>query len=212
MKISTNAFLLTIKGFNSKGWKNDAVSFIGEALELLNINIGFKKEVKKIKITDHHVALPASPINIINIQYEDLNKKLYDITLNNFNNFVNLCTDRTCYPEYTAQINGIILLLSDSLKDGCIVFTFYDIERDKDNNPLIPDEPHTINALRWYVIYQLLVNGYEHITIKDWREAFQMWEMLTPRAINNANPITVNTVKSIANVWLNLNDQNLLDS
>lgn len=51
--------------------------------------------------------------------------------------------------------------------------------------PYIIDSEKYLQAIEWYCIYNLLLQGYTHPTIKDWREAFQMWENLYPQALNN---------------------------
>lgn len=51
-------------------WVNDAVEWIGEALEFIGYHTGLEKQAKEVTIKDHRALLPCELVDITQVEYE----------------------------------------------------------------------------------------------------------------------------------------------
>ncbi len=198
--VSIKTLLSYIKGsfnFNDDAWKTDCIEYIGWGLEFLGSSPFFEKTHKNIEIKSYRGALPTNLNTIIEIQY--CGQKL---SLNRSNDFLDSYGSNVNYYDgESAQLNPN--WIHTSFETGTVTIFYFKLPTDDEGFPLIPDNPKVFEALNWWVIYKLLTGGHKHHTIKDWKEAYQMWNSLYPQAQNAAKISTPMEKIQIAEWYLN---------
>jgi hypothetical protein len=98
---------------------------------------------------------------------------------------------------YNIQNNAIIT----SFEEGEIYVIANSMFVDSDGFPLILDTFKYKEAVEWYCLYKMLLKGYKHPVIKDWKEAYQLWEKYRGQAANEAKMPTLDQMEDFRNMW-----------
>lgn len=76
--------------------------------------------------------------------------------------------------------------IKTSFSSGEVNISYLALPVDSEGFPLIPDEYNCREALVWFIIYKLILGGYDHKVIK-FNDAFSMWEKYCIQARSYAN-------------------------
>lgn len=93
----------------------------------------------------------------------------------------NLRTTQITPGSYYYNLNADYVVTS--FTDGLIKLHYIGYALDKDQMPMIVDDPDYIKALEWYCFSNMLLKGYKHVEV-GYKDAFAMWEMYRLRAEN----------------------------
>lgn len=207
--ISVKSILLSIQETfeftESSAWQNKAIEHIGRGIEIIGTSTAMTRKAVTKKVLNGRVSLPCLMQALMHIEYEGA-----EVPLNNFSNFKNDCvTGNVVHPYVTAQVNpGYIFF---NLNDDSEVTIFYlSIPLDDDGFPLIVDNAFVLEALEWFVIYKLLLAGFKHHTITNYMEAYNMWNMLYPRAQNSLKELDLPHASRFMDMWTDSLTPNLL--
>lgn len=85
--------------------------------------------------------------------------------------------------DYYEIVPGYI---KTSFKSGTINMGYLALPVDSEGYPLIPDEYNCREALVWFIIYKLIMGGYDHKVLKL-MDAYSMWEKYCMQARSFAN-------------------------
>jgi hypothetical protein len=193
--VSTQTIILAVqRTFKPKDnfWKNDAVQFIGEAIQAIRTHLPMEKKAKQVKVESRRARIPCDAQDI----------RL--ITCNGINIPVSL--DSTIYDLEDAHplnsgyaINkGYIIC---PFVTGSIVVHYVAIPKDDKGFPLIVDEFNYREAVKWWVMTSMLASGYEH-PVFNYKDAFTQWNDYMTKAQNDCKmPSNVGELQNFANMW-----------
>jgi hypothetical protein len=167
-------------GFSGNNWINDALVEVPNAIAIIGTSVPLVPVSKSVTIAEHKGSIPCDLESLLFITYYDnwLPIKKNGALLDRYK-----C--ESC-PEDSNNF-GILTpnTIQTSFKEGTVVFHYYSIPLDSEGMPMILDNVRYVEAIQWWVIYKLMLQGYQHRSIKDWREAYQMWQSLYPQAQND---------------------------
>lgn len=197
--------------FNDDNWKLDSIEFIGQGLAIIGCDS--KTLEKKVtneegldNVENYRVALPTDMNNILAVEVD-----CRELPILNSTTLIRDCKCCISNEDYDGYGELSSTYLHTSFETGSVKIHYYSIPLDNDGFPKIPEDAMTTEALTWFVIYKLMLGGYVHHTITNWKEAYQMWLSLYPQAQNSLKmPDTLET-KAMASWWTNpLNASNML--
>lgn len=185
---------------SNSNFVQDAVEWIGEAIDIMKCAGGYGERVEPIEVVDYRAKLPCQLNTLLGISHKGF-RLPRNGGLNHFNlksSKVHLLPD--CVAEsYTLNPNYI----NTSFKDGCIDVYFMGIETDCDGYPYIIDEPTYQNALKWYVLMNLLGRGFKH-QVFTYKDAEDRWRSTYPKAINICRMPDIDGYQIFKKTWLGL--------
>lgn len=100
---------------------------------------------------------------------------------------------------YNANTDGLIT----SFEEGEVVIIYSSLPVDDEGFPKLIDSFKYKEAITWYCLYRAILRGYEHKTIKDYREALQMWEKYRFQASNESKMFSQDEAEQFKNMWVN---------
>ena len=93
--------------------------------------------------------------------------------------------------------------LQTSFEEGTVRLHYTAFLLDECGFPMIPDNIYLKEAIKWYIIRQLLGQGYSH-PVFNWQQANLEWERYTNRAGNDMAMPDPNKMESLKNLWVRL--------
>jgi len=81
-----------------------------------------------------------------------------------------------------------------------IIFLYKGLPCDAEGYPMVPKSAKTNEALRFWIIYNLGIMGYEHPVVK-WNDALTLWEKNYPRAKNELNWMDAQEQQEFTEMW-----------
>ncbi len=184
--VSIDRILVSIQdtfNFQDTAWKVKAIEHIGRGLDQIGCtNIFVKKAVEK-EVNDGKVAMPCSMHTLRMITLDG-----YRLPINNHLNFIYDeddidATNAPQHPAITAQVNPNYIHVD--VDSGTMQIFYYAFDTDDNGYPKIPNDPFVFEALEWFVVYKLILSGYKHHAITNFREAQEQWRMAMPKAQNS---------------------------
>ena len=200
-KVSIKRLLLSIEStfnFQDNAWKDDAIEFIGRGLEIIGVGLVYTKKAKEVALASGRATLPCSLKSLRAVTLDGCR-----LDINEYTDFVYNSTDLTTPPVHshiTAQFNDNYLITN--VDTGTVVFYYYAFSLDDEGLPQLPDDAFVFEALEWYVVYKLLLKGYKHHAITNFREAQMQWEIAYPRAQNSLSLDDVVTQENFTDHWI----------
>jgi hypothetical protein len=187
------------------GWSNEAIEWIGDAIEIMGVHQGYKQVSKRIKVIDHRAKLPCDLEFFLGVEYKNMRLQRSNAT-NDFAPFNDdkkescSCLDNlVCHPvgtSYSLNPNYI----HTSFKKGHITVHYKGLETDCDGFPLVPDNAFYREALTWYVIMKMCLRGFKH-QIVDFKTAQFEWERTYPKAQNSCNMPDIDDYELFKKTW-----------
>lgn len=99
-----------------------------------------------------------------------------------------------------ATLNGNFLNMT--FDRGSVLFIYKGLPCDAEGYPMVPKNAKVNEALRYWIIYNLGLMGYEHPVIK-WNDAYTMWTRTYPAASNVVNWPTLQEYQEFTEMWNN---------
>lgn len=186
---------------SNSGWANDAIEWIGDAIEEMGCHQGYSEQFKDLEIIDSRVKIPCEAQNILGIKYK--NKRLrrtgginHDKTLLKYPN----CTITNlslAHETYYLNPNYIVT----SFQTGCITVYYSGLEVDCDGFPYVIDDSIYREALMWYILREMLGRGFKH-QVFSYKDADVKWRETFPRAQNRCKMPDIDGMEKFAQSWL----------
>jgi hypothetical protein len=193
------SLLLDIKNsfdFNDDNWKDKAVEFIATGIELVGCSSSFERKIEEFEVENYRIPYPHLAQNIIEIE-DDCCFEIPIINSTTLFADCKCCTLTSAYKH--AEINpGWIHF---NFETGTIKVKYYTLPLDEDGFPLIAKDAKVFEALGWFVAFKLILSGNKHHTITNWKEAYDMWRMLLPKAQNSLKEPTPYFMRLMGNAW-----------
>lgn len=163
-------------------WVEKAQRHIERGISIMEVDGYYERAYSYKTVRDYKAALPCDSKNIIATIVAGC--PFYRLPLTNSLSLGVNFKDLKLHTHYQGSIN--FNHLQTNFKEGNILFVYYRIPLDDAGDLLIPDNPHVLEALPYFVIYKLSLSGYVHPVINiDRAEA--KWRELYPRARNSVN-------------------------
>lgn len=202
-------------------WEADAIEWIGEALDFIGVHYAEEKRSINLTITNYRVPLPTGFSTCRGVWYNDVELP-YGGDFNKYGNFfdgdVYISSKKTVLETTNSGMTRYASpLAKDSVRDdyflfnpgyiqtsfatGTIRFAYNRKPVDDDGYPMIPDNVYCVQALWWYVVKQLLLQGYKHPVI-SYKEAEAKWEEYCVSAGNDMMMPTPAKMEKIKDNWV----------
>lgn len=192
--------------FQTNDFFYKAVGWIARALEIMNFWVDSVPVTKTITLTEGKGVLPC---DIKYIMFFSKDGYYYRIKSDFVLESQCACPDNLGISHHTVIVNPKFVFANSSLDS--INIHYYSIPTDEEGFPLIIDNAEVTEAINWYIAYKMILSGYKHPTIKDWKEARAMWETHYPRAQNTINFPSVRRAQELVNNFtLIAKDNNLI--
>lgn len=192
----------------SSEFYNHIYELMGDAIQGIGYHINFEEKITPdddpVIVKNNRASIPSDVQNIQSIEYYDLNNNLRRLPLDNGNRLrgLNLETNKK-YSNTTSTefyyIEGNYI--KTSFTEGKLRLHYIGFAVDNEGLPYILDEFNYIEAVKYYIIYQLALEGYKH-PVLNYSEAFQLWETYFPRAQNAAVMPSIEGMENFKNSFL----------
>lgn len=170
-------------------WMAELPEFIGEAIMSIGIGVAPEPVWEKVDIVDYKARLPCKDFQIITIQYNDKHyRKVSDVR--GAKHGANYGWSLT--PHY----------IITHVEDGDLYIKYNTIPIDNDGEPLIHGEFNYVEAVTFYCLAQLLLQGYKHPDF-NYDKAMQFHNRYRDKAVNKSKLLSADDYSNFAYMWLN---------
>lgn len=217
--------VMTLFKFANTDWIADAIEYMGDAIQAIGTTAPLQKTSKVLEVESHRVKIPCDMEVLFFVEYNGRRLRLGG----DFTGYGLVDKERTTaiYKSSTdntglitfegdpAEIENTLLIddenyylinpnyIQTSFEEGTIKIHYGGYPLDKNGLPVIPDEFNYRNAVVWYIIFQMLLTGYEHPKI-TWADAEARWERYLPKAQNESVMADIGEMDRFRAMWTRL--------
>jgi hypothetical protein len=164
-------------------WVNDAVEWIGEAIQLIGSS-PLEPAFIDLPIENHRVYFPADFFSMRAVEYNGRPLSYSaDITIFTGSNDTALASVRHGYEGFSYIPNGIITHMSS----GVVRIHYDKFPTDEEGFPMVPDNQDFLEAIQWWLMRCIILSGTPHPTI-NFEMADQLWVRYCTKAQNAGFP------------------------
>lgn len=199
--ISSNQFIgrfIQSLGLENTEYVHQFPQWIEDAIDIMCVPKYYTTRTKILEINNHSSPLPCDESNIFAFFVKN-NKTAYRLTMRNNPMIGNLVSFIPCYDAF-GTIDGDCL--KTTFKKGEVIIVYKGIPIDSKGFPLVPDNAKFFEALQYYFIKNLTLQGFTH-PVFDFDKAYMLWEKHYPRAANSLNWFTNQEYQEFTELWVN---------
>lgn len=189
---------------SNSGWVEDAIEWIGDAIEEMRCHQGYSEQNKEVTIADYRAKLPCEVESLLGIARNGMRlSRNGGINSDNLiNKYPNCSLNRlaVCSDTYILNPNYIT---TPTIKDGCIVVYYEGLSVDCDGYPYIIDDAIYREALMWYVLREMLGRGFKH-QVFTYKDADIKWTQTFPRAQNRCKMPDIDGMEKFSKSWVGI--------
>jgi len=201
-------------------WTNDAIEWMGEALDAIGTPGQLIDKARILKTNSHRAPLPSDLYLIHNVRYGYGNKDhdISDLKLEDFTAFMEygspdlhpaLMEERNTNKGASTNTNETFLIngkyIQTSFESDYIAIFYKAFPLDDDGFPMLPDMYEFDQALYWYIVMKLMEGGFEHPSKEiGWQVARQEWLRYCGQARAQANMPDISKAKHFRDMWVKL--------
>lgn len=198
-------------GIQRSHWINDAIEWMGEALELIGTAKQTVDKIRVIKASNFRVPMPKDLYALETIRYSNST----DNSQPELNSFDYVATEESggrnpgLYGEKNGTSNSRETyfhqgeFIKFSFKDKWVAIEYKAFPLDEDGYPLVPDAAEYKEALSWYIMSKLLLQGKKHPVI-DYQHADQKWERKCVQARSAMNMPDKGQYRNFRDKWVSM--------
>lgn len=199
-------------GVQRSDFINDAVEWIGEALELIGTAKQTVPKLRIVKASDFKISKPRDLYILDTVRYSETTSTTrpgiddfkYIATEGDIDKNPGLFGEQdSIYRRSTEQYFHQGSFIKFTFEDNWVALEYHAIPIDEDGYPLLPDAAEYKEALTWYIISKLLLRGKKHPSI-DFQYADQKWERNATRARNAMNIPDKGQYRAFKEKWVQL--------
>lgn len=182
------------------GWVEDAVEWIGDAIDIMRCGGNYTTIKKTVEVIDFRAKLPCDIKSLMGVAYNGYRLPRNGgiasnlLTSSDFNTLPESISE-----SYVLNPNRI----DTSFQTGCVDFFYRGIETDCDGYPVVIDDPKFREALTWYVIMKLLGRGFKH-QVFTYADAEARWKKTYPQAQNRCRAMDIDGYQQFKLSWTGL--------
>lgn len=202
-------------------WINDAIEWMGEALDAIGTLGQLVDKARVVKTSSHRAPLPSDLYMLKGVYYGHGNKEkdVSDLTLEDFPMFMEYGSadlhpaviEEVAEQETGAQrsVNETYLIngqyIQTSFESDYIAIFYKAFPLDDDGFPMLPDMYEFSQALYWYIVMKLLEGGENHPSGEiGWQVARQEWLRYCGQARAQANMPDIGKAAHFRDMWVKL--------
>ena len=201
-------------------WINDAIEWIGEALDAIGTPGQLIDKGRILKTSSHRAPLPADLYMLKGVYYGHGNKDtaISDLTLEDFPYWMKY-GEEDLHPaifeekkeeETGAQrstnetylING--QYIQSSFESDYMLLIYKAFPLDDDGFPMLPDMYEFDQALYWYIVMKLMEGGETHPAGLDYFHAEERWLKYCGQARAQSNMPDIGKMSAFRDMWVKL--------
>lgn len=178
------------------GFIDDAVEWIGNAIDIMKVSRGYIKTDMDLEVRDYRVKIPCEIESLIAIEYKGFRLR--------YNGGIKY-KEKSCdipYGTHTYTLNPNYI--EPSFKEGCIKVYYLGIEVDCDGYPYILDTAKYREAINWYIMMKLVGRGFKHPVFTDYNDLERRWEKAYPKAQNEAKMLGLDQADNLRRNWVSV--------
>lgn len=193
---------------------NDAVEWIGEALDAIGTFAQTESKTSVVYALNHRVAVPKGTTSIQGLRYTlsdpdplvepETDEFTYNLPSADPTNHKSLGTPGDNLPDADESYLITGGYIRTSFSEGWILINHQAIVTDTDGFPTVPDTFEFSQALYWYIIYKLMESGMKHPAGISYFDAEQRWLKYCVQARNEANMPTEAEAMRFRDAWVSL--------
>jgi len=201
-------------GINRTDYINDAVEWMGEALEHIGASRQTIPKIRVTKVENFRARIPEDLYILDTIAFAndnsdtepDLEDFKYQLTQGPLHRHPGLWEENDQQISVTKRNEDFIVdgrYIKTSFEDYWIAIQYKAFYLDDCGYPMIPDDVSFREALSWYIMMKLLQRGENHPTIK-WDIARQEWLKYCTQARSMANMPDKSQMKDFYKRWVTM--------
>lgn len=181
----------------------DMIEWAGEALEGIGGISPTEDKSATIKIKDSRGVLPCDLYLINQVCYNGHPLKYGSQTFN-FAQHCEDCVNQHCSSFYSYTVNPNYIN-SDVPSGDCVTIYYKAFPVDEEGFPLVPDNYSYSEAIFWFIVYKLIMRGFEHPN-KEMTLSFanMQWLKYCTQAENQSKMFDISQAESFKNQWVRL--------
>lgn len=200
--ISSDEIIASVWGtfkINYSDWQGLARQWVADSLSLMGIFNSLEDVSTDIHFTDGiaHVPVKFQVLRAVEYNGVRIGKSM---SMNHYNRDKTKADESVIEYSFDKSKSNVII----NADEGCLTFHYKSIPVDCNGFPMVLDDANLKEAIKWYVLYQIILNGYKHPAGIDWREAYQMFQQYHGWAKTSANRLTSDDRRNHMNMWTTL--------
>lgn len=204
----------------SEDWVNDAIEWMGEALDAIGTPGQLVDKARILKTSSHRAPMPVDLYMLKGVYYGLGNddKDIGDLTLEDFPYFM-MYGDEDLHPalldekpeektsaQYrtneTYLING--KYIQTSFESDYIAMIYKAFPLDDDGFPMLPDMYEFDQALYWYIVMKMMEGGEKHPAGLNYFHAEERWLKYCGQARAQSNMPDIGKAAHFRDMWVKL--------
>ena len=202
---TTNKF-----GLQGSEWQQYAYEWVGEGMGIIGVGANIKEQKCFLNYVGNTAKLPCDATDILAVYVGKMRLLPYS-RITHLRSHINAGTEE-CVPDFRFQAEGCWLhsnlpneYVSEETK---MELRYWGIELSEEGYPIIPNDDQVLEALSWFIMYNLKTRGLKHPAVRNFEQAYAMWERHYPRAQNSLLNPDYKDYELITRMWTNLGRYN----
>jgi hypothetical protein len=203
-------------GLQRNDWVNDAIEWIGEALDAINAYPQLVDKTHITKTSSHKASLPSDLHKIKEVRYtvgqgdESKQPTLEDFVglmeYGDSSGHPSLVEERDSKSDHAQHDRESFILqpgyIKTSFDSDWILITYLGFAIDDDGFPQVPDNYSHKQALYWYIVLKLLERGKDHPAGLGYVQVEKRWLKYCNQARNKAKMPDVSKYEQFRQNWV----------
>ncbi len=184
----------------------DMIEWIGEGMDFIGAYYQYEEKPAKLQIKNFQAPLPCDFVDLLQINYLSEPMTHSASTLRSYydqDNSIDISSVGRRDNNFLATYNIVEPWIKTNIKEGEIVLAYTAMKLDEDGFPLIPDNISYKSALTWYIVYMMLLGGYNHPKLR-WQDAEDRWHHYCGQARGKMNMPDLGQMETIRKTLIRL--------
>ncbi len=186
-------------------WREDAFLYLGDAIQMLGHKWSTKiistPEDELLQVENHIVEIPCDIEELIEVHYQG-----HRLHINSDPSMLALSSDEYKWHGVGSWYMIQYPHIKTSFESGEIKIIARKFLKDDNGFIMIPDNPYYKDAIKWYIVYNLLLSGYtaksNEVSIGYCQEQF---EITKRESSSKLNTMTRDEREQFSRMWRTLN-------
>ena len=201
----------------STDWVDDAIEWMGEALDAIGAAAQFEDKVTITKTTNHSAPLPADLFLINEVRCGAFNDEATEAPkLEDFGILMgygsadlhpSLVDSKYTRKTVDSEHETFLLVpgyIKTSFEEDWILISYRGFALDEDNFPMVPDHYEYKQAMYWYIVMKMMESGMKHPAGINYFHAEERWLKYCSQARNQAMMPDAAKYEQFLKSWVNI--------
>lgn len=170
---------------SNSGFVDDAIEWIGEAIDFMKCGIQYVEDYEDIDVVDYKIKVRDCWEEILAIKYQGYRLRRNDGIRSKYSS-----SCESAYGSHSYKRNG--QYVETTFETGCVRVYYLKFPVDCDGYPLVLDDAKYRQALGWFILMKMCSRGFKH-PVFNYPAARSEWETAYPKAQNAARFLRLDT-------------------